>query len=65
MQEQTKKQKLYFWGTGSGCEKALANFTGEAEIMGFIDNNPHNMANLTTVKGYLVSRILKQNLIIL
>lgn len=40
MQEQTKKQKLYFWGTGSGCEKALANFTGEAEIMGFIDNNP-------------------------
>ena len=40
MQEQTDKMKLYFWGTGNGCEKALANFTGDANILGFIDNNP-------------------------
>lgn len=40
MQGQEKKIRLYFWGTGNGCEKALANFTGNAEIIGFIDNNP-------------------------
>lgn len=40
MQAQPKKVKIYFWGTGNGCEKALTNFTGDAQILGFIDNNP-------------------------
>ena len=40
MHEQTNKMKLYFWGTGNGCQKALANFVGNAEIIGFIDNDP-------------------------
>lgn len=32
--------KLYFWGTGKGCRKALHNYTGTEKISGFIDNNP-------------------------
>lgn len=32
--------KLYFWGTGKGCRKALHNYTGTEELSGFIDNNP-------------------------
>ncbi len=34
--------KLYFWGTGKGCRKALHNYTGTEEITGFIDNNPEH-----------------------
>lgn len=32
--------KVYFWGTGKGCQKALANYINEIEPSGFIDNNP-------------------------
>lgn len=32
--------KVYFWGTGKGCRKALPNYTYGEEIVGFIDNNP-------------------------
>lgn len=32
--------KLYFWGIGKGCQKALRNYKGTEEISGFIDNNP-------------------------
>lgn len=34
--------KLYFWGIGKGCQKALHNYTGTEEITGFIDNNPEH-----------------------
>ena len=40
MQEQARKMRVYFWGTGNGCERALENFVGNAEIIGFIDNDP-------------------------
>ncbi|MDE6662377.1 MAG: GT-D fold domain-containing protein [Lachnospiraceae bacterium] len=32
--------KIYFWGIGNGCRKALANYIGAEELSGFIDNNP-------------------------
>lgn len=32
--------KVYFWGTGKGCKKAVRNYTGEEVIAGYIDNNP-------------------------
>lgn len=32
--------KVYFWGTGKGCEKALLNYVCDVEVTGFIDNNP-------------------------
>ena len=33
--------KVFFWGIGKRCEKALDSFIGEdSEIAGFIDNNP-------------------------
>lgn len=32
--------KIYFWGIGNGCRKALANYTYGEEIAGFIDNDP-------------------------
>jgi glycosyltransferase family protein len=33
--------KVFFWGIGKRCEKALDSFVGEdSEIAGFIDNNP-------------------------
>jgi len=32
--------KIYFWGIGKGCRKALANYTCVEEITGFIDNDP-------------------------
>lgn len=32
--------KIYFWGTGNGCRKALTNYIGTEELTGFIDNNP-------------------------
>lgn len=32
--------KVYFWGTGKGCQKALSNYISEIEPSGFIDNNP-------------------------
>ena len=32
--------KIYFWGTGKGCKKALQNYTYDEEIRGYIDNNP-------------------------
>lgn len=32
--------KIYFWGTGKGCKKALQNYIYSEEIIGFIDNNP-------------------------
>lgn len=32
--------KIYFWGTGKGCKKALQNYTYGEEITGYIDNNP-------------------------
>lgn len=38
--------KLYFWGTGKGCRKALYNYTGTEELSGFIDNNPERRGQL-------------------
>lgn len=32
--------KVYFWGIGKGCKKALSNYISDIEISGFIDNNP-------------------------
>lgn len=32
--------RVYFWGTGKGCQKALSNCIKDIEIKGFIDNNP-------------------------
>lgn len=32
--------KVYLWGTGKGCRKALSNCISEIEISGFVDNNP-------------------------
>ncbi|MCI9220007.1 MAG: DUF1792 domain-containing protein [Lachnospiraceae bacterium] len=32
--------KIYFWGTGKGCKKALQNYIYGEEISGYIDNNP-------------------------
>lgn len=32
--------KIYFWGTGKGCRKALLNYIYGEEIAGYIDNNP-------------------------
>lgn len=32
--------KIYFWGTGKGCKKALQNYIYDGEIIGYIDNNP-------------------------
>ena len=32
--------KVYFWGTGKGCQKALSNYIGDTEPSGFIDNDP-------------------------
>lgn len=32
--------RVYFWGIGDGCGKALTNYTYKEEIAGFIDNNP-------------------------
>lgn len=32
--------KIYFWGTGKGCKKALQNYIYDEEIIGYIDNNP-------------------------
>lgn len=32
--------KIYFWGTGKGCKKALQNYIYGEEIVGYIDNNP-------------------------
>ena len=32
--------KVYFWGIGNGCRKALCNYKSSEEIVGFIDNNP-------------------------
>lgn len=32
--------KIYFWGTGKGCKKALKNYIYDEEIAGYIDNNP-------------------------
>ena len=35
------QMKVYFWGTGKGCEKALHNIIQkDVNILGFIDNNP-------------------------
>lgn len=34
-------KKIYLWGVGKGCEKALHNLKQEnVDILGFIDNNP-------------------------
>lgn len=38
--------KLYFWGIGKGCRKALHNYIGTEEILGFIDNNPERTGQL-------------------
>lgn len=46
--------KLYFWGTGRGCLKALRNYTGTEEIAGFIDNNPERTGQL--FEGKRISR---------
>lgn len=32
--------KIYFWGTGKGCKKALQNYIYDEEIIGYIDNDP-------------------------
>lgn len=32
--------KVYFWGTGKGCQKALSNYISDTEPSGFIDNDP-------------------------
>lgn len=38
--------KIYFWGTGKGCKKALQNYTYNEEIVGFIDNNPEKWGKI-------------------
>lgn len=38
--EAERKMKIYFWGTGKGCKKALQNYIYGEEITGYIDNNP-------------------------
>lgn len=32
--------RIYFWGTGKGCGKALHNYICDEEIAGYIDNDP-------------------------
>lgn len=46
--------RVYFWGTGSGCRKALTNYKYKEEIAGFIDNNPAQWGK--TVYGRRVFR---------
>lgn len=32
--------KIYIWGTGKGCKKAMLNYVYDEEIAGYIDNDP-------------------------
>lgn len=32
--------KIYVWGTGKGCKKAMLNYVYDEEIAGYIDNDP-------------------------
>lgn len=38
--------KIYFWGTGKGCKKALPNYILGKEISGYIDNNPEQWGKI-------------------
>lgn len=38
--------KIYFWGTGKGCKKALQNYSCGEEIAGYIDNDPKQWGRL-------------------
>lgn len=67
--------KIYIWGTGVGCWKALSNCKEDVEIVGFIDNNPqmhgksfHNkeIINLQDAKAeydYIVVAVMKYDAI--
>lgn len=46
--------KVYFWGTGKGCQKALKNCISDVEILGFIDNDPEQYG-----KDYCNRKIIK------
>lgn len=70
--------KVFFWGIGKRCEKALDSFIGDdSEIVGFIDNNPEYKGNMYQGKpiyafsdvmaqdfDYIVITILKYNAIV-
>ena len=38
--------KIYFWGIGKGCKKALQNYSCGEEIAGYIDNDPKQWGRL-------------------
>lgn len=51
--------KIYFWGIGQGCRKVLANYTGNEEIAGFIDNNPEYAGKYFEAKRIVMFKEVK------
>lgn len=68
--------KVYFWGVGRGCQKALKNCRSDVEILGFIDNNPEQYGrdycgrkiirfrDIQTEYDYIVITVIKYDSVI-
>lgn len=52
--------KVYFWGTGKGCQKALSNYISDVEISGFIDNNPGQQGKYYMGKPVINFRTIRE-----
>lgn len=53
--------KIYFWGIGNGCRKALSNYKGSEEIAGFIDNNPEYIGKYFDNKKIVLFKEVKND----
>lgn len=53
--------KIYFWGIGKGCKKALASYACIEEITGFIDNDPKYIGQYFENKKIVMFKEIKDD----